>query len=209
VYAQILQSVQLVAKYNPKQRRAPKGTSTGGQFAFQFQSINTPSAAMKKEPLPKTVAEAEDRIRYEPNEHAFLIRDGKPYKVLGSDDPHHINMEDMTPEDLKDAILTHNHPSGLGLSNRDGVTAAKFNMREMRAVTATGTHVLRRTGTEWHPYFADGIQEIHNRLMPELAMQIRAGIITKDEANTQHHIRLYQELEQWLSGFTYTFEPKS
>ena len=211
----------LVQKYDPAQAREPKGSPKGGEFTFanirgvptdikgvEQRLHGTSAAAMRQEPLPETVEAAENRIRHEPNEHAFLIRDGKPFKVLGNNDDHHVRMGDATDEDLKDAVLTHNHPSGYGLSNQDGVTAAVRNMLEMRAVTVTGTYSIKRIGTEWPQNFVEAIQEMHRDLMFELGMRIHDNDINIAEANTLHHRLMYQRLQKKLGGFTYTFEPK-
>ena len=217
------QSVQSVApsfvsvlKYAPTQARAPKGSPEGGRFtkeqmafleAHGVQRQGTPAEEMKAKPLPKTMAEAEDRIRHEPNEHAFLFKDGQAVRALGSDDSHHIYLEGMTDADLKDAVLTHNHPSGFGLSNKDGVSAAARNMLEMRAVTATGTHSIRRTGTDWPSHFAEAISDQHGELMTELGMRLHDHDITVDEANTLHHVMMYKRLQKSIGGFIYSFEP--
>jgi hypothetical protein len=207
----------LVQKYDPNQPRGPKGSPEGGRFtkaqmAFLeqhgVQRRGTPAAEMQREPLPKTLAEAEDRIRNEPNEHAFLIRDGKPVKVTGDDDSHHIRMGGMTEADLKDVVFTHNHPSGFGLSNKDGISAARFNMLEMRAVTNLGTHIIRRTGTEWPPNFAEELKELDGMLRGMLGMQIHDQEITADEANALHHFLIYERLQKKLGGFVFTHESK-
>lgn len=191
-------------KYDPAQPRDEDGqwTRTGSVRR------GTSAVAMWAEPLPPTLQAAEDRIRAEPNEHVFLIRDGKPFKAMGNNDPSHVRMNDATDADLKDVVLTHNHPSGYGLSNQDGVSAAKRNMLEMRAVTATGTHSIRRTSTDWPAHFDEHIADMHNDLMVELGLQLHAGEITVAEANIQHHLLVYRRLQQQVGGFVYTFEPK-
>jgi hypothetical protein len=202
-----------VLKYAPDQPRDAQGQWTRlGQGPDKIGSYlygHTTSAELKQEPLPTTVAAAENRIRNQAHEHGYLIRNGQPIKVLGNDDSHHVAMGDLTGIDFKDATFTHNHPSGFGLSNRDGVSAARFNMQEMRAVTANGTHVIRRTGTEWPPHFEEAIDEVHTNLMMELGLRLHAGEITAEYANAQHHLLLYQRLQQTVGGFTYTYEPKA
>ena len=204
----------LITKFDPTQARDPKGTHTGGRFTKEGAGYTVPyrthtsAAAMRHEPLPPNLLLAEERIRFEENEHLFLIRDGKPFMVLGSDDLHHVFMGDATPEDLKDAVMTHNHPSGFGLSKRDGMTATEANVLEMRAVTKTGTHVIRRTGDRWPPDFDQAMFKVNERLMAQLTAKLQAKKITAAEANAQHHILMYQELAQILGGFTYTFEAK-
>jgi len=189
-----------VLKFNPNQPRDDDGrwAGVGGQ---------TTAAEMRAEPLPPTLAAAEHRIRHETNEHAFLLRDGVPFKVLGNDDSHHVTMGDATDADLKDVVLTHNHPSGFGLSNQDAVSAAKRNVLEMRAVTATGTHLIRRTGTEWPPHFDQAVADMHQELMRDIGAKLHAGDITIDEANFLHHKLMYTRLQRRVGSFTYTFEP--
>lgn len=211
----------LVKKFDPSEPRDTKGRWTKGgktpqereddeaMIDIMIADEGTPTAAMKAEPLPKTLAEAEDRIRHEPREHAFLLRDGKPFMVLGDDDKHHVRMDGATEDDLKDAVLTHNHPSGFGLSNQDGITAAKRNMLEMRAVVKGGAHVIRRTGDRWPEEFDVHLKQEHHDLMVELGTRLHDGDITVEEANSLHHKMIYKRLQKKLGGFTYTFEPKS
>jgi hypothetical protein len=194
----------LVQKFDPNQPRHPKGSKEGGKFAKGGTSF----AQMKAEPMPETLGAAEDRIRYEEREFAFLLKDGKPFKILGDDNRHHVFMDGATDADLKDVVLTHNHPSGYGLSNQDGVSAAKRNMLEMRAVTKDGTYSIRRTGTDWPSHFDESIADMHASLMVELGTRLHAGEITVDEANSLHHKMMYLRLQKSVGGFLYTFEPR-
>lgn len=203
----------LVQKFDPSQPRDEQGQWArlrgGPDTIGSYLYGHVTTADLKQEPLPPTTAAAEDRIRNQAQEHGYLIRDGIPLQVLGNDDAHHVGMDGLTEADLKDATFTHNHPSGFGLSNRDGISAARFNMQEMRAITATGTHVLRRTSTDWPSHFEESISDMHEELMMELGMRLHAGEITTAEANAQHHVLLYQQLQQTVGGFVYTYEPTS
>lgn len=221
-----------VLKYDPTQPRAPKGSSQGGEFVKtpaaagitmewpdditdDILDEGTSAEAMKREPLPPTLAAAEDRIRKEYFEHAFLLKDGTPFKVLGDNDTRHVRIGDATPEELKDAVLTHNHPSSYGLSGQDGITASVHNLLEIRAVTQgegkrlAGTHSARRTGTTWPENFKQAIKDMDAELKLDLGQQIKNKEITDVEANATHHILMYQRLQKKLGGFVYTFEPKT
>jgi hypothetical protein len=189
-----------VLKFNPNQPRDDDGrwAGVGGQ---------TTAAEMRAEPLPPTLAAAEHRIRHEMNEHVFQIRDGKPFKVLGNDDPHAVQLGNATDADLTGAVLTHNHPSGMGPSQQDAFTAAKRNVLEVRAVIATGTHSIRRTGATWPPNFYQAVRAMHEAVKADLEQRIVHSDISIAEANAMHHKLLYSRLQRQLGGFTYTFEP--
>jgi hypothetical protein len=169
---------------------------------------HTTAADMQAEPLPTSLSEAEHRIRGETNEHAVLVKDGKPFLVLGNDQPDKIALGDVDPEALRDAVLTHNHPRGLGLSVSDGHSAAKFNVQEIRAVTATGTHSLRRTGQIgiWPPEFRTELDKLHRRVQFEFQDKLTRGQMTLKDANTRHYTELYTRLAQQVHGIAYTFE---
>lgn len=208
-----VQSIALTAlKFDPAQARAPKGSAQGGEFVRQYgvqrRPQGTTAAAMRQEPLPATLAAAEDRIRTEPNEHGFLVRGGTPIKVLSDDDSHHVRIDGLTEADMKDAVFTHNHPSGFGLSNKDGISAAKFNFAEMRAVTTLGTYSIRRTSTDWPSHFDESIADMHATLMIELSQKLENKTITVAQANSLHHDLMYRRLQETVGGFLYTFEPR-
>lgn len=207
ILPQPVQSVALVLKYSPDQPREK------GRWVSAFGSStptrgHTSAAQMRAEPLPTTLGAAEDRIRGEANEHAFIVKDGKPFMVLGNDDSHAVQLGEATEADLKDAVLTHNHPSGMGLSQQDAFTAQKRNVLGMRAVTATGTHSIQRTGPEWPPDFFQSVTAMHEAVKDELGKRIDAGVMSIDEANAIHHQTLYSRLQKQLRGsFIYKFEP--
>ena len=181
--------------------------SDDGEPSDDFRAREgTMASEMREAPLPATLQAAEDRIRYEPNEHVFILRAGKPVLVLGNDDPHQVRFDDTL--DLTNATVTHNHPSGNGFSNQDGITAAKRNLVEMRAVTGAGTFVLHRTGTSWPAEFTEEIGAIHFEVMGDFNAKIKAGTLTIAEANAGHHRAVYERLQKAVGGFTYSFESK-
>jgi hypothetical protein len=181
------------------------------------QEEGTLTEEMRAEPLPVSLTAGEDRIRREPNEHLFVFRDGVAVAVLGNDNPKHVMLDAQAKETInfKDATITHNHPSGYGLSNQDGVAAAKRNLKEMRAVTKAGTHVITRTGDAWPWDFAQEMKEIDFDVKYEMGLRLKGewsdheGAITIQQANSQHHAEVYRRLQERVGGFTYSFEPKS
>ena len=87
------------------------------------------------------------------------------------------------------------------------MTAPKRNLLEMRAVTATGTHSIRRTGTDWPSHFDESISDMHGELMTELGLRIHDNDISVSEANTLHHRSDVYATPESVGGFIYTFEP--
>lgn len=178
------------------------------------KEVGTTAEEMRAKPLPKTLADAEDQIRYEPNEHAFLSDGNTPRQYFGD------NLKDAIKLDptatYTDAVFTHNHPGDMAFSRQDVYTAMFHNMREIRAVTSDGAYSLKRVGIAWPS------AEVVNRLSIEEGDNVRKfferriaeGKLTIAEANRQHWtavwIRVQERLRQEkLQPIDFSFEPRA
>lgn len=114
-----------------------------------YQSPKDPLA-----PADKAIAEHEDRIRSESNEHAVaLAADGTVLFEHTQNIADQISFTQEQADILRangDATLTHNHPRGTSLSADDLLVAIFANLKEMRAVGPDGAvWRVRRPGASW------------------------------------------------------------
>lgn len=92
----------------------------------------------------KAAVSVEDTIRWDALETGVLIAPN------GNILARHQGLADqvgLTKAELamgRDATFTHNHPGGLGPSLQDVVIAAQFGFRELRVVTRSHRHVVRK-----------------------------------------------------------------
>lgn len=186
------------------------GSAFGPSEAFR-REVGTTAAEMEAEPLPASLKAAEDRLRGEPREHIFIVdATGKVVDHIGSDHKDMVVVEtDDKDYSFKDAILTHNHPSGSGLSVQDGVSAAGQNLAEIRAVVSDGTYSLKRWREQWPRDFAERLVDIDNKIKIKFWLAIQRGSMTTDEANERHYPEMWGQIVSEYNGIAYDFEPKS
>lgn len=193
-----------------EQGKFSDGSSIAASIAAARPDIPYPfgtlASKMQAEPLPATLSQAENRIRNEQNEHVFILRNQVPVLVLGSNARDHVTIDKQI--DLKDAVLTHNHPSNNGLSIQDGVTTASRNLSEIRAITQDGTYSMQRIGATWPQNFVTELESVNNEVMYDFALKIREHTMTVEDANHTHHLEVYTRLEKRIGGFSYRFEPR-
>lgn len=180
-------------------------------------SKNTSSVEMRASPWPKTLVEAEDRIRREINEHGFSARDGKIVNYVGQDQRASVHLGEIKNVGSNDdpylnATFTHNHPDGTGLSPNDVFAAASHNMREMRAVNESGAYVVRR-GERWPDPagLVEKARSYSNTVRQDFQSKIIAGTLTIDQAKRQHWSEVWARVEKDVNKFfpliKFSFEP--
>lgn len=214
----------MVEKFNPAQPRDPAGSSTGGQWSGSAdfrQSEGTTAEEMRAEPLPSTLAAAEERIRREPNEHAFVcLPNGTPVIPLGNDKPNYVLLNPQEgyvlgskDDPFSGAVFTHNHPSGNSFSPDDVNAAIRHNMAEMRAVTREGTFIMRPSGKWPHPdLVTHELNIVDGQVRTETIRRINAGLVSISEANKNHWRNVWPQIAQLVrlgqdkSGLVYSFE---
>lgn len=114
------------------------------------RKVKASSSEADTEPkYARALADAEDKIRPRRREYAYafsvdgdVVLDGK---TSGKKDS--VSFTDEEIKKMFGAVVTHNHPSGSGLSIQDLVTFETQGFKEIRAVGSTGTtYVLTRVG---------------------------------------------------------------
>lgn len=179
---------------------------------------STSAEDMKKEPLPTTLKQAEDRIRDEENEHAFIIQDGVPVMILGSDQKDGVALEGgyaRAPVKLGNAVLTHNHPLDMGLSIDDGQVASGNHMREIRAVVSDGTWSLKRVEFDWPADIGRLMRQHQDEVTEEFKKRMATGELSVWQARLSHYPEVWGRVVRDLNNkagrnvILHTFEPKS
>lgn len=203
-------------EFNPDQPRNEHGEWSNSNVDYMMTRI--PSREMKAEGLPSSVSKAEDRIRFQQNEHGYFFYSDGRAKYYGSDDEHHIQFpEGWDKQPVKDAVFTHNHPMGSAFSPEDIYTAARLNLSEMRAVTAEGSYVMKRVGAEWpHPDFLrHAVEQADAFTREDFTQRLRDNRMTAKDANEQHFLRVWQQVTQEVRRdampshqIVFSFEPK-
>lgn len=118
----------------------------------------------------KAVRDEEGRVRPFTVEHASIIdKDGKVVRRITNNNEHSVDFSGVPKDELKDAVITHNHPQrgqikafgdtlatriGSPLSAQDLAMAAKNDVAEMRATTFGGngggyTYSIKRPAGGW------------------------------------------------------------
>jgi hypothetical protein len=154
----------------------------------------------------------EDKIRHEPNEHAVLVNPDGTSTTLTSNAKDYVVVDEVL--NLKDVVLTHNHPQDYSLSTEDALLAERKNLSEIRAVVSDGTYSLRRTGSEWPSDFKETIQKEAADVRQSFEKKIALGSMTIAEANAKHYGELWTRVARSVNAvgsprILYTFDPKS
>ncbi|GAB2558270.1 hypothetical protein JOD18_004033 [Gracilibacillus alcaliphilus] len=99
---------------------------------------------IEPEDIPEAVQFYEDNIRYEQVENAFIIQsDGEVYHKKGV--AANVNFTDDELKQMKDAVVTHNHPieeTQWSFSKEDFQLFVETGMRELRATDEQFTYSL-------------------------------------------------------------------
>jgi len=157
--------------------------------------------------------DAEQSIRFEPMEHAVVLKaDGTKVATLTNNARDYVILdkdEQGNTVDLANAVLTHNHPAGYGLSVDDGITAATRNLAEMRAVTkAHGTFSIKRQGATWPEDFKTRLEVADIQQRAEFTDEILKGTISVKDANDRHHDEVYKKVAK-PGDVIYTHTPNT
>lgn len=95
------------------------------------------------EKLLKVIENDKNGLNYEVGH--LLDKDGSVlYEIVGEE--HGVNIEDYMIPDCKNAIFTHNHPTGFGFSQNDILSFLEYDMYEIRANTYDGKVFSLRKG---------------------------------------------------------------
>lgn len=198
-------------------------TSESALLDRETATKNTPSSVMRTMALPRSLKDAEDRIRSERNEHAYTFFGDVALEYYGQDVNNHVRLPKEgtlggVGDPLVNVTFTHNHPSGSGLSPDDVFVAASHNMQEMRATNNDGTHSAQLVGKKWpDPHFLFHRAQVENtEVHREFTRRIRVGELTPAQANRQHWPEVWKRVaESAYDGglvkdlIKFSFEPRT
>lgn len=109
-----------------------------------------------------------------------------------------VDFSDEQIEMMNGAVLTHNHPGGLSLSEQDVRLAMHAGLRQVRAVTHTHRYWINRPEAGWTPEnrhrLAIAIAVERAVIRSELIRSVQQGRLTTEEANAQLHHLLWTKL---------------
>lgn len=186
----------------------------GGSTPRAEKRTTISAAAMRTMPLPADISAAEDRIRRETHEHAFIARDGQVVDYYGNDAIDHVRLDPSA--DYANVVFTHNHPGQYAFSIDDIHTAAFHNMQEIRAVTMDGAYSMKRVGDTWpSPDVLHQLAVEENSNVREyFERRIKAGQLTIAKAEQQHWTAVWLRVETRVkqefptAQIAFTFEPR-
>lgn len=186
---------EAVSKYLSKKEVTPVYTIEGIKQVTVLNGNNRE--------INKIVADIEKDIRMNREYETGIIVD-REGNILVDKRGESINVKFSDEEcaQMKDAILTHNHPSGwkapensirrigCSFSIEDLSLAVGHDVAEIRAVTPNYTFVMRRPESGWgvslRDFQAAYIKE-DGKLRNEFSRRIDKGILTVAQANSTHH----------------------
>ena len=142
-------------------------------------------------PLPELLRSVERQIADAPVEVSFAFDEaGKLLFRIGTGQRDRIGYSADELRQMKDAILTHNHPLRGGLSVVDILFAHEWNLGEIRAVAGEVVHRLRRPSTGWDVAYCRRLYEIGRR---------RTALAPTNKQKLEHLARWYALLINGLS----------
>jgi hypothetical protein len=163
------------------------------------------------DPCERAVRAREDAIRHDDVESlcAFDVAGTTVFSKVGG--CHDIDLSLLEIAHLQNALLTHNHPSGLSLSLDDVRVAMVGDLSEIRAVTANWRFILRRPDPGWDfQMFRRQVEPAHRRLeeevLRELLLAINDGRMTEGQAQVAHRHEVWIRVGREL-GLQYWREP--
>jgi hypothetical protein len=147
--------------------------------------------------LNLTLERIERQIRNLPVEHAYALDANYSILCHVTDNlPNEVRFSQAQLESLQGAILTHNHPGGRSLSRPDVLLARRWNLDEIRAVTATQRYAVKPPLAGWSlkddfEAVLDQERVLLNTLMDR---EIERGALTGWMAERTFHQRLWERI---------------
>lgn len=177
----------------------------------RIEHINQEKEAAERR-LYSAVTKVEDEIRmnkafetsvvFDKDGNILLDKRGKSRSVAFAEDEY---------MKMKDAIMTHNHPSGWSYPERsimrignsfsvqDVCLAVGNDVAEMRAVTPNYTFVLKRPQNGWNASWMEVKKEadkLSKMIKDDNSRRIDKGIATIQQASITHWHRLWKEISK-------------
>jgi hypothetical protein len=177
---------------------------------------------------PQAILDAEARIRPQRFETAIGF-DAQGREVFRKDGQQYaVNITEAEAKQLKDGLLTHNHPRGWDVPANDPrrpgtslgdadlmFAASQADVAAIRAVGPGRTYTMERPEEGWGKVLgqrdmpADVLQRhqagIDQDIRSEFEMQVNTGRMTPAEAESRHHHEKSKRLAQRL-GWHYTVQ---
>lgn len=109
-------------------------------------------------------------------------------------------------ENLKDNLLTHNHPSSRSISGTDVAFAVKQDLQAVRAVGKDGTvYQITRPADGWPKGLIDNAEKVNFEVRQSFFDSIRQGTLTPREAEARHWDAVWEAVSA-MTGVPYTKE---
>lgn len=196
--------------------------------AEKVKAISGSSDDVDTSPVFKQLREAENKIREQRYETLKVFsQDGKELVSLDGSESEVVIPHDKYPL-FKDAIFTHNHPSGWkfeesspqsggkSFSDEDLVTAAGLDVKEVRAISRGFIYSMKRPKDGWPKYeevrndLANIEEEVQSFFWPKINAAKTDEEQKKeiDKAESLHHHMKSEKLAAKI-GATYTRKPWS
>lgn len=162
--------------------------------------------------LARTVTAIEDHIATAPVERAVVFDETGVVLVDKEGERAEVSFTPKEVERMRGAsVFTHNHPGGTSFSLPDILLAKRLNIQEMRVVTERELYILDAPPAGW-PALAlrdllRAVQEADAQVEEELTAQIRAGRLSKAEANKRHWPEVWTRVSQRI-GLRYTWRTR-
>jgi len=127
-------------------------TKQGDQWVHESDT-GAKKPASPNEPAAKTgnLASKEKEIASLPKERGHIVNDKGEvtHTIEQSGGTSELNLSPEHEKAAKNATFTHNHPAGTAISAGDFFQAQRLDMKQMRAVTPDGVHVIDRPENGW------------------------------------------------------------
>jgi hypothetical protein len=178
----------------------PGGPADLELFGLEGEQAAAPEPEQATKDSPVTdLAQIEREIVQQDYETAACVSQEGELLLRKDGGKDYVQFTDDEVELFRDAIVTHNHPSGNSFSKEDIRLMLDSQMAEMRAVTRQWIHRMRpdeaakKAGWEG---LGDEINRIENDVKREMWEKIRTGRITAMEASAIHYHTLWARV-QW------------
>lgn len=177
----------------------------------RIERINQEKEAAERR-LYNVVAKIEDEIRMNKAFETSVVFDKNGNVILDKrGESRSVSFTKEECEKMKDAVMTHNHPSGWSypeksimrignsFSVQDVCLAIGNDVMEMRAVTPNYTFVLKRPQKGWNVSWMEVEEEakkINKMIREDYNERIEKGIATIQQASITHWHRLWKEISK-------------
>lgn len=132
---------------------------------------------------PQSILDTEKAIRSNATESAYVFDRGGSLRFTTRGETARVGFTRSQVGQLRDAIVTHNHPGpDLSLSVEDVKTAATYRAREIRAVTSKAVYSLQAPAAGWDArYWTEVLQPSLDKHIAAVSAELRQTVYTAAE----------------------------